>query len=117
LAGQPDHADAQNNLGRLLHDAGDLGAAEGHYRLAICADASIALYWYNLGVVVEDRGRSAEAIAAYEQALALDRSLADAHFNLARQLELTGRRANDDLAIRRAIRHLVSYRQLAKSAG
>jgi tetratricopeptide (TPR) repeat protein len=117
LAGRPDHADAHNNLGRLLHDAGELAAAEGHYRLAICADPAIGLYWYNLGVVVEDRGRSAEAVAAYEQALELDPALADAHYNLARQLELSGRRANDELLMRRAIRHLVTYRQLAKSAG
>lgn len=112
IAGRPVLADAQNNLGRVLHDLGDAAAAEGHYRLAICATPSIALYWFNLGVAVEDRGRQAEAIEAYETALALDPTLADAHFNLARLYELTGRRANDVVALRAAVRHLVRYREL-----
>lgn len=119
LAGRPDHADAHNNLGRLIHEGhgggapeGWLARAEGHYRLAICTDPSIALYWFNLGVAVEDQGRLAEARAAYEQALALDPSLADAHFNLARLLEVHGRSTADELVLRRAVRHLVRYRDL-----
>jgi len=115
LAGRPDLADAHNNLGRLLHDRGELAVAEGHYRLALCADPSVSLYWFNLGVVVEDQGRTAEAIAAYERALELDAAMADAHFNLARLFELTARRAGDELLLRRAVRHLVRYRDLAKA--
>ena len=112
VAGCPSIADAHNNLGRLLHDAGSLPAAESCYRLAICADAAVALYWFNLGVVVEDQGRRAEAIAAYERAIELDPGVADAHYNLARLLELAGRRAGDDVMIRRAVRHLLQYRAL-----
>lgn len=119
VAGRPDLADAQNNLGRVLHDLGDAAGAEGHYRLAICAAPAVALYWFNLGVAVEDRrcdhGRHAEAIAAYERAIELDPDLADAHFNLSRLLEVTGRRADDVLALRRAVRHLVRYRDLARA--
>lgn len=113
IAGRPDLADAHNNLGRILHEQGDLAAAEGHYRLAICVDPTIALYWFNLGVVVEDRGRRAEAITAYEAALAADPMLADAHYNLARLCEVIGRRTGDELVLRRAVRHLRQYRQLA----
>ena len=105
-------ADAHNNLGRLLHDAGSLPAAESSYRLAICADAGVALYWFNLGVVVEDQGRRAEAVAAYERAIALDPAAADAHYNLARLLELAGRRIGDEVMLRRAVRHLLQYRAL-----
>ncbi len=122
LAGNPDLADAYNNLGRVLHDQHDLGAApralplaESYYRLALCVDADVALYWFNLGVSVEDQGRMSEAIAAYDRALAIDPSLADAHFNLARLLELVGRRTADDLILRRAVRHLVRYRDLARA--
>ncbi len=118
VAGRPDLADAQNNLGRLLHDRaepGDLAAAEGHYRLAIGAAPRVALYWFNLGVVIEDQGRASEAVAAYERALELDATTADAHFNLARLLEQTGRRAGDELLLRRAVRHLVQYRELART--
>src|ERR1041385_8827543 len=57
VASCPVLADAHNNLGRLLHDAGSVAAAESCYRLAICADASVALYWFNLGVAAEECGR------------------------------------------------------------
>lgn len=119
-AGCPGLADAQNNLGRLHHEAGALAVAEGCYRLAIRADANVPLYWFNLGVVVEDQGRGAEAIAAYERALELDDDVADAHYNLARLLEVTGRGQQIDAATRpaswvllqRAVRHLLRYRAL-----
>jgi tetratricopeptide (TPR) repeat protein len=114
LAGSPGLADAHNNLGRLLHDAASVAVAESCYRLAICADPSVALYWFNLGVAVEDRGRRGEAIAAYERAIELDDRSADAHYNLARLLELTGRATGDEVMIRRAVRHLLRYRELTR---
>jgi tetratricopeptide (TPR) repeat protein len=121
LAGRPDLADAYNNLGRVLHDQRDRGLApaalptcESYYRLAICADPEVALYWFNLGVSVEDQGRVSEAMAAYERALALDPTMADAHFNLARLLEAVGRKTSDELVLRRAVRHLVRYRDLGR---
>ncbi|HEX4455809.1 MAG TPA: tetratricopeptide repeat protein [Kofleriaceae bacterium] len=118
IAGRPDLADAYNNLGRIHHDRGELADAESLYRLAICAAGTIALYWFNLGVALEDAGRHAEAVAAYERALALDNSLADAHFNLARQLERAAGsacgRPVDEIVLRRAVRHLARYRDLAR---
>jgi tetratricopeptide (TPR) repeat protein len=116
ISGCPDLADAHNNLGRLLHDAGAPAQAESSYRLAICADSTVALYWYNLGVSVEDQRRHAEAIAAYERAIELDPGAANAHFNLARLLELQGRQLGDELMLRRAVRHLLRYRDLSKRA-
>jgi Flp pilus assembly protein TadD len=91
--------------------------AESCYRLAICVDAKVSLYWFNLGVVLEDQGRCAEAITAYERAIDLGPSSADAHFNLARLLELGGRRAGDEVLLRRAVRHLVRYRDLTRASG
>lgn len=117
LAGRPDLADAHNNMGRILHDRGDLAAAEGHYRLALCSDGEVALYWFNLGVVLEDLGRAAEAIRAYEQALARDATLADAHYNLARQIEQAARRSGDEIMLFRAVRHLKQYRELSRALG
>jgi tetratricopeptide (TPR) repeat protein len=113
LLGRADLADAHCNLGRLLHDRGELGLAESHYQLALTCDRSVALYWFNLGVVVEDRGRSEEAIDAYHQALAIDPLLVDAHYNLARLYEQIGRAGHDELMLRRAIRHLTDYRRLS----
>lgn len=115
IGGRPDFADAHNNLGRLRHDAGELAAAESCYRLALCGNSAVALYWFNLGVVVEDLGRTSEAITAYERALGLDPRLADAHYNLARLLEQVGRSSADELVLRRAVRHLVRYRELARA--
>lgn len=115
LAGRPDFADAHNNLGRLHHDLGRLALAESHYRIAICLAETVALYWFNLGVVVEDQGRHAEAIACYERALAVEPELADAHYNVARLYELTARHAGDELLLRRAVRHLIQYRSLART--
>jgi tetratricopeptide (TPR) repeat protein len=112
IAGRRDFADAYNNLGRLRHDAGAVADAESLYRVAICAAGNVALYWFNLGVALEDQGRRAEAIAAYERALAMDGSMADAHFNLARQLEHAA--GSNELVLRRAVRHLARYRDLAR---
>ena len=117
LAGRPDLPDAHNNLARLLHDRGDLLGAESHYRLALSLDREVALYWFNLGVVLEDTSRFAEAIDAYERALARDATLADAHFNLARQIERAALSNGDEVMLRRAIRHLKQYRQLARALG
>ncbi len=115
IAGRPDLADAHNNLGRLLHDRGDLAAAEACYRAALATDPQVALYHFNLGVVLEDQGRAEAAIEAYEQALARDTRLADAHFNLARQFERVARSGGDELLLRRAVRHLARYRELSRA--
>ena len=112
LLGRPNLADAHCNLGRLLHDAGEFAPAESHYKLALTCDREVALYWFNLGVVVEDRGRNEEAIEAYQQALAIDPTHHDAHFNLARLYEQIGRHSDDELMLRRAVRHLADYRRL-----
>ncbi len=113
IAGRPDLADAHNNLGRLLHDRGDLTAAEACYRQALALDPSVALYRFNLGVVLEDLGFTEAAIVAYETAQAV----ADAHFNLARLLERAAQAAPviDELMLRRAVRHLARYRELSRA--
>lgn len=121
IAGRPDLADAHNNLGRLHHDRRELADAESCYRLALCVDGAVPLYWFNLGVALEDQGRLSEAVGAYERAIELagatPASAADAHFNLARLLELDGRRVGDEVMLRRAVRHLVRYRDLTRVSG
>ena len=67
----PGHADAHLNLGRLLHEGGDLAGAEAQYRAALEADPSSARALYNLGVAMEDQGRRAEALRR-TRALRLD---------------------------------------------
>ena len=105
LAREPARADARLNLGRLLHEAGELEAAEAMYREALRAGSRDPLLHFNLGVLLEDMQRTAEAIRAYEAALHEDSELADGHYNLALLYEESGR-AKD------AIRHMARYRQL-----
>jgi tetratricopeptide (TPR) repeat protein len=106
LAIESGHPDANLNPGRLLHESGDLEAAEARYRAAAEAAPTRADAHYNLGVVLEDLKRWSPAIAAYREALRLDDHLAAAHFNLARLLQAKGQRAA-------ALRHLARYKDLA----
>lgn len=107
LAIRPDHADARTNQGRLLHEAGDVAAAEACYRAALDAEPDHALGAFNLGVALEDLGRPAAAAEAYERALRTDPGLASAHFNLARLCEREGRQDA-------ALGHLADYRRLTQ---
>lgn len=101
----PRHAGAHLNVGRLLHEAGDLREAEIHYRWALEDERHRAVAAYNLGVVLEDQGLLDEALFAYARAVEANPELADAHHNLARLLERLGRTTD-------AIRHLNTYRRL-----
>jgi len=105
LALEPTHADALLNLGRLLHEDGDLDGAEEMYQAAAEADPAAARPRYNLGVALEDHGRPADAIVAYRHALKLEPDLASAHYNLSRLLQARGDRPG-------AIRHLTEYKRL-----
>lgn len=101
----PLHADAHVNLGRLLHEEGEVEAAIKHYRIALACDAGHATAAFNLGVALEDQQRFPEAIQAYFAALEADGELADAHYNLAGIYEHLGKR-------QAAFRHLKAYRSL-----
>jgi tetratricopeptide (TPR) repeat protein len=106
----PGLADAHLNLGRIEHEAGELGRAEAHYRDAVrCAPGDPTSH-FNLGVLLEDRGHPEDAILAYRQALVRDPDAADAHYNLGLLLESRGRRAE-------AIRHLMTARRLYEESG
>jgi hypothetical protein len=107
LQRDPGYADAHINLGRLLHEAGEVHAALVHYRAALKVRPVDATAAFNLGVALEDLKLPGEAITAYEQAIAADPGSADAHYNLARLLEQAGKPEI-------AVRHLLIYRQLTR---
>ncbi len=107
LALAPDHADANLNLGRLLHEAGAIEDAERHYRAASEASPSDATAAFNLGVALQDLGRQADAVEAYTRAIASDPGYADAYFNLADLYEQLGKEAM-------AIQNLKIYRTLTR---
>jgi len=87
------HAAAHLNLGRLLHETGDLRGAERHYRRALEVEPDEATAAFNLGVVLEDLRRDVQAIAAYERAMAADPDFLDAYHNVVRLHERRGDKA------------------------
>jgi len=87
------HADAHLNLGRLLHEAGDLRGAQRHYLRALEVEPSEATAAFNLGVVLEDLRGDPQAIAAYERAMSADPDFLDAYHNLVRLHERLGDKA------------------------
>lgn len=102
---EPAHLNASINLGRLLHEAGQLATAEEVYRAAMNASVPDPVLLFNLGVLLHDRGRTPEAREAYEMALQRDPDFADCHYNLALLFEELGRP-------KEAIRHMSQYRRL-----
>jgi tetratricopeptide (TPR) repeat protein len=104
----PDHADARLNLGRLLHEGGQIPAAEAQYRRVLDVRPQDATAAFNLGVALEDMRRPQAAVDAYERALGSDPEYVDAHYNLARLWERMG-------DPQRALRHLQACRRLAES--
>lgn len=101
----PDHADAHVNLGRLLHEAGELGAAQAHYRLALVSRPEDATARFNLAVALEDTGQLKEALQAYDEVVATLPDHADAHYNIAGLCERLGQH-------KKALRHLAKYKRL-----
>jgi len=104
---EPEHVNAQINLGRLLHTAGGYAQAEALYRRALDLQPDHAVAAFNLGVVLEDQGILDAALNSYERAVRADPKLPDAHYNLARLLEYRG-----DQAL--ASRHLARFRALSR---
>src|SRR6185503_19202566 len=102
IALDPGHAEAHLNLGRLLHELGDLAGAESHYRQACAAQPDSAHAAFNLGVALEDKRQSIEAMTVYRRALRLDPDHAEAHVNLGRLCEAAGDKTG-------ALQHLAQY--------
>lgn len=102
---QPDHADANINLGRLVHESGQADAAADLYRAALAVRPDDAVAWFNLGVALGDLGEIDAALACYRRVLKADPGCADAHFNAARLCERRGDRLG-------TVRHLRAYRAL-----
>jgi tetratricopeptide (TPR) repeat protein len=103
----PEMSDAYVNLGRLLHDAGDLDEALRCYRRALESAPDDPVVHYNFALVLEDAGDMSAARMHYHEAVEIDPNFADAHFNLGRLLERIGRRSQ-------ALRHLLAYRRLTE---
>lgn len=105
VTNDPKDVSAWINWGRLLHEQGELEAAERVYRRALEQADRDALLLFNFGVLLEDLELTNEAFDAYQGAIEEDPTLADGHYNLARLYEAQGKPQH-------AIRHLGQYRRL-----
>ncbi len=106
----PAHGAASTNLGRLLHEGGQLANAERVYREALRHAPRDVVLLFNLGVLLEDAGKSDAAIGLYRHVLEIDPGFADCHYNLALLYERQGNQLG-------AIRHLREYRKLSGPGG
>jgi tetratricopeptide (TPR) repeat protein len=66
LSEQPDHSEANHNLGIILLQAGRIDAGLGHFRIALQNDRSRDLYWlsYARGLLIAGRPAEAAAVLA-----------------------------------------------------
>lgn len=78
----PDDAEAHNNLGNALKDAGRLEGALASYRKALSVQPDYALAYCNLGMTLEALGDYAEAVTNYQRATYLAPELAEAYNSL-----------------------------------
>ena len=80
------HAHLFTNLGSLLKDIGQLGAAIKMYERAVSCDSNFDIALANLANAVKDQGRVADAIVYYKRAVASNPDFAEAVCGLATAL-------------------------------
>ncbi|EXJ58325.1 hypothetical protein A1O7_05750 [Cladophialophora yegresii CBS 114405] len=80
------HAHLFTNLGSLLKDIGQLGAAIKMYERAVSCDGNFDIALANLANAVKDQGRVADAIAYYKRAVTANPDFAEAVCGLATAL-------------------------------
>ncbi|ETI22699.1 hypothetical protein G647_06775 [Cladophialophora carrionii CBS 160.54] len=80
------HAHLFTNLGSLLKDIGQLGAAIKMYERAVSCDSNFDIALANLANAVKDQGRVADAIVYYKRAVAANPDFAEAVCGLATAL-------------------------------
>ncbi|MBF0294096.1 MAG: tetratricopeptide repeat protein [Magnetococcales bacterium] len=99
----PAYAEAYNNLGNLLAEAGRTEEAEAALREALRLNPNFAEVCYHLGTLLHGTGRTDEALALLERAVSLKPHLAAAHDLLGVILHRRGRLAEAETAFCRAI--------------
>lgn len=100
---------AQNNLGGILLERGEVAEARRRFDAALAAEPEYAEAHVNLGLVAEREGRPDEAAARYRRALSIDPAFADAHNNLGIVLAEAGDLEGAIASFRRAVAHRKTF--------
>jgi tetratricopeptide (TPR) repeat protein len=108
LGKNPDAFIANNNLGGILLERGDLEQAEQRFEAAVRSKGDFPDALDNLGIVRQRQGRLGEAESYYREALEHDPTFADAHNNLGIVLATKG-------AVAEAIDHFSQAVRLRRS--
>ena len=103
LAGEPDNAELQRALGRVLRQAGTVDEAIACYRRAIALDPGNARAHDELGQILSVRGEPREAAEHLRAALACDPTLVAARVELGELLFRDGRAAEAVAELRAAL--------------
>ncbi len=101
---RPRNARAQNNLGEVLSEAGQVKEAMDHLELALRLKPDFADAHNNLGNTLIQAGKAQEAISQLQQALRIEPWHAMAHYNLGVALQQTGRAPEAISEFRQALR-------------
>ena len=103
LKEQPEHLDANNNLGIILQNSGKLEEAKEYYKKAIDIKPDFAIGHNNLGGIHIDLDEFKEAEKNYRKALEFNPNYVEAHFNLGIALYELGNFEETILSYKKAI--------------
>jgi tetratricopeptide (TPR) repeat protein len=106
IAGDPCHAGAYANLGRMLHACGRIEEAQAVYSRGEEACPNDPILLFNFALLKEDQEQWEDAIDLYHRALDADPAMGDAHYNLGILYHSLKRQ-------RDAVRHFSAYRKLS----
>jgi hypothetical protein len=100
---QPNNIGAQNNLGQVLKQQGDLEGSAACYEHVLRFQPQSAEVLINMGTVRDAQKRSIEAIAYYKKAIEFAPTLSAGHYNLGNTLKDQGCLPEAIASYRRAI--------------
>ncbi len=117
LQTQPEHPEALNHLGILVHQLGQSDVAVDYILRAIALRPQVPEFRYNLGKVLQERGRPEEAQVQYREALRLNPEYADAWNNLGNVLRAQSRPEEAVASYRQALALNPAYAQAHYNLG
>jgi tetratricopeptide (TPR) repeat protein len=111
-------AEAENNQGAALFQAGRLREAIGHFQQALRLKSDDhAEAHYNLGLALAQLGRPQDAVGEFQQALRIRFYNAQAHYNLGRALAQLGRQQDAIQCLEQALQIKPDFPEAHNSLG